>query len=57
MVCVFPLFRGFHQTFQSLDIVLFRGWKLNNMTSFIHYYLGVSSDYSLFSFMLVIHDS
>ena len=36
-----------------------RGWKLNNLTSVIHYSSGVSSNYSLFffKFLLVIHYS
>ena len=37
-----------------------RGWKLNNLTSVIHYSLGVSSNYSLFflssCWLFIIHN-
>ena len=37
-----------------------RGWKLNNLTSVIHYSLGASSNYSLFSlgscWLFIIHN-
>ena len=37
-----------------------RGWKLNNLTSIIHYSFGVSSNYSLFflssCWLFIIHN-
>ena len=40
--------------------LLDRGWKLNNLTSFINYSLGVSSNYSLFflsrCWLFIIHN-
>ena len=31
-----------------------RGWKLNNLTSVIHYSLGVFSNYSFFFFLILV---
>ena len=43
-----------------LVCVKHRGWKLNNLTSVIHYSLGVSSNYSLFflssCWLFIIHN-
>jgi len=35
--------------------ILYWGWKLNNLTSLIHYSLGVSSKYSLFFSSLAVY--
>ena len=44
----------------SKDVNHSRGWKLNNLTSVIHYSLGVSSNYSLFflssCWLFIIHN-
>ena len=41
-------------------LLISRGWKLNNLTSVIHYSLGVSSNYSLFflssCWLFIIHN-
>ena len=38
----------------------YRGWKLNNLTTVIHYSLGVSANYSLFflssAWLFIIHN-